>query len=182
MRKIIPICFLFVFLTTYGFYKLSIASSILISNSEIMNISLNNNESIVIKQCVNSLKKIPFGIFDSYFYICEIDKKNSIRFDIYKNTIYMMRTEGQLFKTDRGVKIGDSFSKVLKKYPEGQGEYSGEEGGYLTIRIPSENITFSFEFENMVKIIDAGKLTDAQIENQKLKTIIIHEPLEGPVF
>lgn len=133
------------------------------------------------------IKEPDSGNFPSERYVCRIDPWNYI--EIYAHEDYAspfrFTFTGPKFKTDRGIKIGDTFAQVKKKYPDGVAEYSGDEGGYLVIMVKKENIIFSFNRDEIEARDNAGKITNEFLNQKKLESILLRdlrEPLPGPVF
>lgn len=183
-RKILILLIIFIGISSKYAYSQKINDDALIRKGNYK--SLGAEEPLkkiqkLIKLDVNEVEN-EFGFS---YYKHRLDSENIIEIGVNNRTSYQMRFTGPKFKTDRGVKIGDTLEKVLKKYPDGVAEYSGDEGGYLVVIVKKENLIFSFNRDNIEAYDTAGKITDEFLNKKKLESILLRDlrkPLLGPVF
>ncbi len=88
-----------------------------------------------------------------------------------KKEIVLIVIYDPVFKTEKGIKIGDTFEKIKKAYPASKIEYGSDEGGYLVLK----NKTLEFHFLVVMSDLDdsKGKLDINKIKKLKSYLIVV---------
>ena len=133
-------------------------------------IGLYNSEQIKVESSYNPLS----GNTESHINIT-YDSKNKMDVEVYSGKIYRIRVWGSRFITDKGIRIGDKFSKIKSQYKNYK-ILEGEEMGapYFTTQ---EGLSFELSIEECWKnnTFDTNDLEKYVDDNSKVCSILIWE-------
>jgi hypothetical protein len=88
--------------------------------------------------------------------------------------IWAIRVHNDIFTTLNGVKIGDAYSTVKRKYPKAELDYGNIEGKYLSLFDKKSNIVFEFDVSTKSEIfLENGNLDFDDIKDLKIEMILI---------
>ncbi len=96
-----------------------------------------------------------------------------------RNKIFAIRVTDEYFTTTKGVRIGSNYSEVISKYSDAILKFGEEDGGYISLYIPSLNGYFSFGTEDIFirdnsKILKNSQLRNKRFKNLKINLIYLH--------
>lgn len=127
---------------------------------------LNNYKDQISETTINRMGEEEKG------YVVNLEGDHSVIIEMDElSKIWSIRIMDSYFKTELGLSVGDTFQRIQSMYPQSKLNYGVEDGGYLSLYIPSLNGFFSFEINNL----DLTKpLDEVKIRGLKSYVLLLH--------
>ena len=114
----------------------------------------------------------------------------AIKFSLYdsdlellleENRVYRIDVKDPIYRTRKGIKVGDKLKNIVAKYPNGQFYAGIGEGEYISYQIYNGSFIFSIETKNIPYerfSADTVKITDEDVLTAVVELIVLRNEVK----
>ncbi len=158
--------------------SVAIADDVYIEKGRVGDIEIGMDVFSLIEEQSNKVTEVAVirgGAEVAYAY--QFDQERTVILETESDgTVWAIRIEGQSIKTRKSVGVGSLYEDVIAAYPDSKLNFGIEDGGYLSLFVPSLNGFFSFDIHSLDSaLLEDEELPEEELEGRVVDVVVIHD-------